>query len=127
MKAHSGFTLVELMITVAILAIVAAIAIPAYNGYLETARSAEGMNNIASLRLAEEEYFLEHSTYIAGTYNAVSTTYTLAATANLSWTPAEANADQQFSYSVALAGGGYTITASSLGRGVSAAVVLSWP
>ena len=61
-----GFTLVELMITVAILGVIAGIAIPAYNGYIETARMTEADNNLAAIRLAEEEYFLEKNTYFAG-------------------------------------------------------------
>lgn len=63
MKKSNGFTLIELMVTVAILGVITAIAIPAYNGYLSTARLAEAKNNIAALKLAEEEYFLENNSY----------------------------------------------------------------
>ena len=67
-KKHTnlGFTLVEIMIAMAILGILAAIAIPAYNGYITTAKMTEAHSNLSSLRLAEEEFFLENNTYFGG-------------------------------------------------------------
>lgn len=62
----SGFTLIELMITVAILGVIAGIAIPSYNGYIITARMAEADNNLSALRLAQEEFFLENNRYFVG-------------------------------------------------------------
>jgi len=64
-KQH-GFTLVELMTTVAILAIVATIAIPAYRGYIQTSHKTECQNEVAAIRLAEEEYFLDNNAYFPG-------------------------------------------------------------
>lgn len=66
MIKNKGFTLIELMVTVAILGVVASIAIPAYTGYLKTARETEAKNNIAAFILAQEEYFLEENDYFAG-------------------------------------------------------------
>ena len=62
-SSSKGFILIELMVTVAILAIIVSIAIPAYNGYITTARKAECQTEAAALQLAEEEYFLQNSRY----------------------------------------------------------------
>jgi len=64
-RSH-GFTLIELMVTIAIVSVLAAIAIPAYNGYIKTAKMAEAKTNLSALRLAQEEYFLENNTYFFG-------------------------------------------------------------
>ena len=69
-----GFTLLELMITVAIVAILAAVAIPAYNGYINTAKMSEAHNNLAAIRLAQEEFYLDNNRYFTGAdYNAINT------------------------------------------------------
>lgn len=65
-KLNNGFTLIELLISMAILGILAAIAMPAYNGYIKTAKMSEANNNLAAIRLAEEEYFLENNKYFTG-------------------------------------------------------------
>ncbi|MFW5909727.1 MAG: type IV pilin protein [Thiohalospira sp.] len=66
---HRGFTLVELMIVVAILGIVATIAIPTYSGYVATAREGQARQNAASLEVALESYYLTNDTYVAGTWD----------------------------------------------------------
>jgi len=50
-RRQSGFTLIELMITVAIVAILAAVALPAYQNYTVRARVAEGLGLAASAKL----------------------------------------------------------------------------
>ena len=51
-KQQGGFTLIELMIVIAIIAILAAIAIPAYQDYTIRSQASEGMNLVSSAKLA---------------------------------------------------------------------------
>ena len=57
-KLQKGFTLIELMIVVAIIGILAAIAIPAYQDYTIRAQVSEGMNLAAAAKAAVAESFL---------------------------------------------------------------------
>ncbi len=57
-KLQQGFTLIELMIVVAIIGILAAIAIPAYQDYTIRAQVSEGMNLAAAAKAAVAEDFL---------------------------------------------------------------------
>ena len=68
-----GFTLIELMITVAILAIVAGIAIPAYNGHIRNARLSECATEVGTIKLAQSEFFLENNAYFPAAGSSVST------------------------------------------------------
>jgi type IV pilus assembly protein PilA len=61
-KLQKGFTLIELMIVVAIIGILAAIAIPAYQDYTIRAQVAEGMNLSAAAKAAVAETFLNRGT-----------------------------------------------------------------
>jgi type IV pilus assembly protein PilE len=63
MKRNKGFTLVELMIVVAIIAILSAVAIPAYNDYVLRGKIAEAMTNLSSLRTQMEQYYQDNRSY----------------------------------------------------------------
>ena len=52
---QKGFTLIEIMVTIAILGILASIAIPAYQDYTVRARVTEGLNLAAAAKLAVSE------------------------------------------------------------------------
>lgn len=60
----SGFTLIELMITVAIVAILASIALPAYNDYVTRGRLTEAISNLADMRVKLEQHFQDNRTYV---------------------------------------------------------------
>jgi type IV pilus assembly protein PilA len=67
-KLHTrrgGFTLIELMIVVAIIGILAAIAIPNFLRFQLKAKSSEGKTNLAAIRTAEESYFAEYGVYVS--------------------------------------------------------------
>ena len=62
---RGGFTLIELMIVVAIIGILAAIAIPNFLRFQLKAKSSEGKVNLAAIRTAEESYFAEYGGYVS--------------------------------------------------------------
>lgn len=63
MKRQNGFTLVELMITVAIIGIIAGIAYPAYQGYLERSRRSDARVALMRMADAQERFYLQNNTY----------------------------------------------------------------
>jgi prepilin-type N-terminal cleavage/methylation domain-containing protein len=58
-----GFTLIELMIVVAIIGILAMVGIPTYLGQQKRAARTEGYTNLENLRLLEEQFFADNGTY----------------------------------------------------------------
>jgi type IV pilus assembly protein PilE len=76
-RAVRGFTLLELMITVAIIGVIAAVAYPAYTGSVLKARRAEGRAALTELLQQQERYLTQtgsYMTFAAGATGANGTT-----------------------------------------------------
>jgi len=59
-----GFSLIEIMIVVVDVGILAAIAIPAYTGYMTRTRRADAVTALETVALYEEKYFAENNNYV---------------------------------------------------------------
>ena len=66
-KVQQGFTLIELMIVVAIIGILAAIAIPQYQNYITRAKWADVVTSVGSLKVAIAECAQNNNNVISGT------------------------------------------------------------
>ncbi len=66
MKKNSGFTLIELMIVIAIIAILTAIALPAYNDYILRGKLSEAFSQLTGVQLRMEQYYQDNRSYGTG-------------------------------------------------------------
>jgi type IV pilus assembly protein PilE len=112
MKAvrQSGFTLIELMITVAIVGILAAIAYPSYQQYVLSSRRAEAQSDMLKIQLGLEKWRANQASYasVEDLSDSVSTP------ADLARVLSDANAYYTYTIPVA-AGSTYTINAAPQG------------
>lgn len=78
----AGFTLIEVMITVVIVGILTAVAVPAYSDYVTRGRLAEAFTSLGGAQAAAEQFWANNRTYVgfeaASTFPANSTNFTYA-------------------------------------------------
>lgn len=91
---RNGFTLIELMIVVAIVAILGSIALPAYTSYLARGKITDGLAALADYRIKMEQYFQDHRDY--GTAGG-SCSVAAATSSNFSFTCTVGNPNTTFS------------------------------
>lgn len=71
-RLGAGFTIVELMVTVAIIAILASIAVPSYSDYVLRGRITEATTALQDARLKMEQYFQDNRTYAASSTTSIT-------------------------------------------------------
>jgi type IV pilus assembly protein PilE len=94
-----GFTLIELVMVIAIVGILMAIAIPSYNNSTTKARRADGQTALMDVMVRQERFYTENNTY----------------STNLAALPAQAASPEGY----------YTITAAACGTGIDSCVILT--
>jgi len=123
----AGFTVIELMITVAIIAILTAIAVPSYSSYITQSRAKGASADLVALSLVYENDFqktLVYPTYASGTViPALPSARTATQITDFgAWSPAEGG---YYTYTVFSSSTTYTVTATAVPATVNCTLTLT--
>ena len=75
MRKNEGFTLIELMIVIAIIGILAAIAIPQFSAYRTRSYNAAAEADLRNAATAQEAYYVDNQKYLANPVDLIGSTY----------------------------------------------------
>ena len=109
-KKNKGFTLIELMIVVAIVGILAAIALPSYQNYVIRTKRADATGALMAATNAMERYRANNFTYIGATIGAGAATDIITATV-----PTDGTSAAYYNLALRVTATAYTITATATG------------
>lgn len=97
-----GFTLIELMIAVAVIGILAAIAYPSYQDFVRRARRADAQEALVRVQIEQEKWRTNHTTYASDVVDHLGLD--------------DESAEQHYALAISGASGtGYTVTATAVG------------
>ena len=106
-SSQGGFTLIELMITVAVVAILAAVAIPSYSQYAIRSSRQAVQSELMVMASIQEKIYLNSNAYASN----ITTSYNGSSTGGLGVATGKSR-DGKYTLSVAVASATYTITAT---------------
>ena len=104
----TGFSLLELMIVVALIGVLSAIALPLYNGYIQTSREGALVTSISTITVFQEDLRMRTGAYAAGTWDAANAVTSLFD--NVGWSPR--SSDDTVYVATLVATTGYRVTAT---------------
>ena len=117
-KRDEGFTLIEVMIVVAIIAILAAIAIPQMSVYRTKSYNTAAISDLKNAAIGQEAYYVENLCYTNNIDNLTANPYNLSKSQGVNWGVASATA-QAYVMTAYHSAGNITYTLSGPGGSIS--------